>query len=57
MALKKATWYVEDATLREFKAACALAGRDQSDVIREIIRRWITEQQTARGTRFAPRTD
>jgi hypothetical protein len=45
MDMKKATWYVDEEKLRLFRAQCALAGRDQSDVIRELINRWLKEQQ------------
>ena len=39
------TFRVAESTARQFKAYCALEGRDQSDVFRELIRRWITERQ------------
>jgi len=39
------TFRVAESTARQFKAYCALEGRDQSDVFRELVRRWIMERQ------------
>jgi hypothetical protein len=48
MNYRKATWYVSEDDKRELKAECARQDRDQSSVIRELIRRWLREQQEAR---------
>ena len=43
--MRRTNFYLPESLRREFKAECAKAGRDMSDVLRELINRWLMERK------------
>jgi predicted DNA-binding protein len=43
---EKTTFYLPTSLLREFKAECAKQGRTMTAVVRDLVEKWIQEQQT-----------
>ena len=43
--MKRTNFYLPESLRREFKAESAKAGRDMSDVLRELINRWLMERK------------
>lgn len=42
---------VPEAVRARFKATCALRGRDMSDVLRELVEKWLADNETSAPTR------
>jgi Arc/MetJ-type ribon-helix-helix transcriptional regulator len=43
--MTRTNFYLPEETRRKLKAQCALEGRDMSDVVRELINRWLRERE------------
>lgn len=42
---------VPESVRARFKATCALRGRDMSDVLRELVEKWLADNETSAPTR------